>query len=762
MNETRQQALPVGTRIGVYEIRRVIGTGRFGITYQVWNQHLNSEMALKEYFPRDIVQRAGDGLTVLLRSEKQESLFQLGLDKFSEDADKLARIEHPHLQQVQNDLQIHGTVYLVMEYEDGIPLSRLIERSEKVLDEEQLKVIFLPIIEALGKAHEVGVLHGDINPTSILLRKTGESVLLDFASARLTLAAPLGLGLEVFSEGYAPAEQYDPKGQIGPWSDLYSIGATLYRCVTGNESLSATDRLADVSQGKPDPQWPAIEAAVAGYHENFLKAIDWMLSIHPEDRPQSVGPLLESLNVQSEAEVEADATSSQRSSSALADSEQNALRRVRPSVSLLIFVTIAAVLLIGTVLWYSGRDRRADEILAAAESHRLASLGFSEDKAMEEKSASTVDQDGARESDNREQGSYKQTPEANVSGSQSQAQELGRPQETDDPLSDALPVRDDSSMDNSQSIFGSVESMPDANDREQETDMADTKVELVELFDGLRGEDEFEVAGGEWYSTEAVPESLPTPMNPLEPSPAQENALSDRELSVASSPDLPQAVTRSSAEEFDRSAAAEPQAMEPAAGSQTMERPSASQSGVPLPESPREFDATVAEPENAQAAQTEISSDSDAELDEAKGSDTDEAMASAAPDLEQVSETDFQGMASTLSPEDRIARHMAAAEEDIKALRLSTPPGDNALEHYQAVLTLDSGHSAAQEGVRHIVEVYGWLIDRAIEQEQLVVARVYLQRAEEIMPEAPELQQARLDLRTVQPAQETEFLEEAE
>ena len=832
MNETRKQALPVGTRIGVYEIRRIIGEGRFGITYQVWNQHLNAEMALKEYFPNDIVQRAADGLTVLTRSDRDERLFQLGLDKFLEDADKLARIEHPNLERVQNDLQIHGTIYLAMEYEDGIPLSRLVERSGAVLDEEQVKIIFLPIIEALGEVHKAGVIHGDINPGNILLRKSGESVLLDFASARLALATPLGLSLEAFTEGYAPVEQYDPQGQMGPWTDLYSLGATMYRCVTGNNPLSATDRLSELSQGKSDPQWPAVEAAASGYHEHFLKAIDWMLAIRPEDRPQSVDPLLKSLTAGSEGEAEEGGISSQKTDADFAKTKPTTPRKTRLYVPLVIFAGITTVLLIATGLWYSSRDRRADEILAAAESQRMASLGALEDETKVPQVAAGPDYGIAQKDGDAGPSVDDVVSEDDILRSDPQAQGADRLGGADDMVPDTSTLRaqgtdaSDESLAPQNEIIAvdsgsapeSVESEAFPVDQEAEMATVDATTAARDSYEALQIEGEPGSEGIDQPLEESIPDARPSTASAAlqalgESKRATQTTASDtissyspeaeagsdpvimqtqdvtvaglpltredtppqREIPPALSPSPVEQTMGSSTEDAAPTELSKAVAVEPLPENQEMGRLPLSEGESRLSEAQHQREQPVIDLEPAQATgpnQQDIavtgiiaSPEADHEDVEAKVSDMQGSMLSAVPatELNAQPESDrFPSPTQTGANEDIITQHMAAAEEDIAALRLSTPQGDNALEHYQAVLALDSEHSAAQEGVRRIIEVYVWLIDKAIEQDQLVAARVYLQRAEEIVPEAPDLQRARLHLSTLHSVDELEPTETVE
>jgi len=282
-------ALQPGTRIESFEIREILGAGGFGITYKAWDHQLLCDVAIKEFLPQDVAVRGDDKLTVTARThanQDQES-FESGLEKFLAEARTLARFRNPNVVSVKQFVTANGTAYLIMDYEQGISLAERIKAGDEPIPESQLRDILNRMLVGLKDLHEQKILHRDIKPANIFLRANGEPVLLDFGSARET---PRDRGAEhemtsMVSLGYAPYEQYNRRGNQGPWTDLYSLGATLYYCATGKKPVDGMDRYIAIKDGWPDPMPASSDLAAGRYDPLLLGIIDWMLQVEINDRP---------------------------------------------------------------------------------------------------------------------------------------------------------------------------------------------------------------------------------------------------------------------------------------------------------------------------------------------------------------------------------------------------------------------------------------------------------------------------------------------
>jgi formylglycine-generating enzyme required for sulfatase activity/predicted Ser/Thr protein kinase len=273
-------ALPAGTTLFEYRLDRVLGSGGFGITYLAWDGNLDKRVAIKEYLPNELAARGNDS-RVSVRTPAHKDAFQWGLQQFLKEAKALARFSHPNLIRVLRFFEANGTAYFVTEYVKGETLSDLIKR-ESMLPEHRLRAVLLPVLDAIEEVHRVGVLHRDIKPANILLQMDGTPVLIDFGAARVNLGSKTRSVMAVYSAGYAPVEQYSAEGNQGPWTDIYALAGVAYTALSGRKPAEAINRLQD------DPLVPAVLAGRGRYNPAFLKAVDWGLSLHVEDRPRSV------------------------------------------------------------------------------------------------------------------------------------------------------------------------------------------------------------------------------------------------------------------------------------------------------------------------------------------------------------------------------------------------------------------------------------------------------------------------------------------
>jgi serine/threonine protein kinase len=228
---------------GRYRIGRVLGYGGFGVTYLAWDENLDVRLAIKEYLPRDLSTRAGGKPAVIVFSGEAESAYADGLTRFQEEARILAHFQqHPGIVSVYNFFLAHSTGYMVMEYVDGSTLKTYLERKGSLAYETTRKVL-LPVMGALCAVHVEGLLHRDIAPDNIYITRDRRVKLLDFGAARFAIGEHSRSLSVVLKPGYAPEEQYRSRGHQGPWTDIYALAATFYRCLTGEKPPDALDRL---------------------------------------------------------------------------------------------------------------------------------------------------------------------------------------------------------------------------------------------------------------------------------------------------------------------------------------------------------------------------------------------------------------------------------------------------------------------------------------------------------------------------------------
>jgi signal recognition particle receptor subunit beta len=287
--------LTPGTRLEEYRIEEVLGSGAFGITYRATDTFLGMPVAIKEFFPRHLVQRRPDG-SVAASSTEDASTFQWVMARFIGEGQVLARFRHPNIVRVWRYLTGNGTAYMVMDYEEGESLAEWLQRRDDPPTEADLRRIFLPVLEGLREVHRKRFLHRDIKPGNILLRSEGPPCLLDFGAAEVEAGAVRDTA-NVLTHGYAPVEQYSHRGKVGPASDLYAMGATMYRCVVGRVPGDARSRQRATEEGLGDPLLAATRLVRGRYTRELLDLIEWMVAIRPEDRPQSVDEVLARLGV---------------------------------------------------------------------------------------------------------------------------------------------------------------------------------------------------------------------------------------------------------------------------------------------------------------------------------------------------------------------------------------------------------------------------------------------------------------------------------
>ncbi|MEY4768513.1 MAG: hypothetical protein RL637_1152 [Pseudomonadota bacterium] len=279
--------LQSGTIIDHYIIERELAHGGFSSVYLARQLEDQIQVAIKEFLPRRQAHRTWNNV-VVPNSEEDRVLFNRGRTLFFEEAKILAQLKHHNIVEVINFFQANATVYMVMTYDYGVSLNNLISDTDIAIDEEFLITVFSALLKGIELIHQHNMVHLDIKPGNILIRPENDPLLLDFgAIQKRTQTGKSGQSL-VLTNGFSPVEQYSNKS-IGPWTDLYAVGATMRACLDRKVPPPAPLRL------KEDPQIPAVKAYKRKLPYYLLEAIDWAMSIQPRIRPQSTTELLQAL-----------------------------------------------------------------------------------------------------------------------------------------------------------------------------------------------------------------------------------------------------------------------------------------------------------------------------------------------------------------------------------------------------------------------------------------------------------------------------------
>jgi non-specific serine/threonine protein kinase len=279
-------SLPIGTRLGEFEITGVIGEGGFGIVYSAHDGNLDRTVAIKEYFPTAFAQRKG-GTTVQSKSVDVNKAFSAGLSSFIMEAKMLARFAHPGLIEVFRFWEAHGTAYMAMRYYRGVTLRELMRTNPEIVTEQWLCETLDPLLLALKELHAQDCYHRDIAPDNILILPNGRSVLMDFGASRKIIGGITQSLTTVLKPGFAPIEQYSDDGSMaqGAWTDIYAIGGLLYNAMTGKMPAQAISRMIS------DPMKPVSALARGDFSPQLCRVVMKCMAVLPHDRYQSVDEL---------------------------------------------------------------------------------------------------------------------------------------------------------------------------------------------------------------------------------------------------------------------------------------------------------------------------------------------------------------------------------------------------------------------------------------------------------------------------------------
>lgn len=275
--------LPPGTILNrKYLIGRALGQGGFGITYLAHDMYLDRKLAIKEFFPRDLVRRDHETHSVVVHDNEMQEQYDYGMEKFLDEGRTLAKFEeHPNIVSVQDFFKDHETAYLVMNYIQGIALNDYLKEKGQPLPFNEAQQIMMPVLDALNAVHEAGLLHRDISPDNIFISVGARVMILDFGAARHAMTQQKRNYSIILKPGYAPPEQYRQSGNQGAWTDIYAAAATFYQAITGQMLPDALDRL-DYEQ-VPWPDWIYSHTT-----PQQRQALETALAVQVEQRYQSI------------------------------------------------------------------------------------------------------------------------------------------------------------------------------------------------------------------------------------------------------------------------------------------------------------------------------------------------------------------------------------------------------------------------------------------------------------------------------------------
>ena len=277
--DTRRFPIIAGESIENYLVEGVIGGGGFSIVYRAFDATLGESVVLKEYFPNLLAIR-GDGNAIKPISPKKKSAFDVGMQQFFAEAHALSKISHPHVINIINVFRSNNTAYMVSKLQPGKDLRWMIKRCQGDLDQAFIQKVMPPIISGVDALHQSGILHLDIKPANILLRADGGPLLLDFGASKTMSRQERFSSFQTLTPGFAPPEQHH-KRELGPGSDIYAIGATIYACVTGRPPPTSLKREQKENELK-------LKGADKNVSLSVIEALKWALELDIEKRPQNI------------------------------------------------------------------------------------------------------------------------------------------------------------------------------------------------------------------------------------------------------------------------------------------------------------------------------------------------------------------------------------------------------------------------------------------------------------------------------------------
>ena len=296
MPQQVNQPLPAGYVLNGYRIEKPLSSGGFSIVYLARDE-AGTPFAIKEYLPSSLALRA-EGVEVNIAEESNLSVFRHGLKCFFEEGRALAMISHPNVVRVENFFRANETCYMVMQYVRGRTLQFHIQRHRHEFSEAFIRRVFIHLMNGLREVHANKLLHLDIKPANIFISMDGRPVLLDFGAARITLSEEAMKLRPMYTAGFAAPEQYRfVPAELGPWSDIYSVGATIYTCIAGTPPQAADGR------AEKDRMIPLRTLARQPYSDALYAIVDECLALDHLQRPQTAFDLQKRLMEEPAAEA---------------------------------------------------------------------------------------------------------------------------------------------------------------------------------------------------------------------------------------------------------------------------------------------------------------------------------------------------------------------------------------------------------------------------------------------------------------------------
>ena len=297
MSKQKPAPLPADTVIGGYRVVRRISAGGFGVVYLAVDKE-GQQVAIKEYLPSALTVRDQGELVPHVAPEKL-SLYRLGLKSFFEEGRSLAQIPHPSVVSVLNFFRQNETVYMVMNYLEGATLQDFIVtardlKKQKVFRESTIRSLFDEILRGLRIVHQHKMLHLDLKPANIFITDDNKAVMIDFGAAREVLNKEGNFTRPMYTPGFAAPEMYRRDSTMGPWTDIYAIGACIYSCMQGYPPNDAPQRL------EKDRLALSLTRMRGVYSDNLIEVVEWCMSLDPLSRPQSVFALQKELSREGE------------------------------------------------------------------------------------------------------------------------------------------------------------------------------------------------------------------------------------------------------------------------------------------------------------------------------------------------------------------------------------------------------------------------------------------------------------------------------
>ena len=297
MSKLKPAPLPPDTVIGGYRVVRRLSAGGFGVVYLAVDKE-GQQVAVKEYLPSALTMREAGELVPHVAPEKL-SLYRLGLKSFFEEGRSLAQISHPSVVSVLNFFRQNETVYMVMNYLEGASLQDFIvtareQKKQKVFRESTIRSLYDEILRGLRIVHQHKMLHLDLKPANIMITDDNRAVMLDFGAAREVLNKEGNFTRPMYTPGFAAPEMYRRDSTMGPWTDIYAIGACIYSCMQGYPPNDAPQRL------EKDRLALSLTRLRGVYSDNLIEVVEWCMSLDPLSRPQSVFALQKELSREGE------------------------------------------------------------------------------------------------------------------------------------------------------------------------------------------------------------------------------------------------------------------------------------------------------------------------------------------------------------------------------------------------------------------------------------------------------------------------------